>query len=228
LEFSGLKKSEIDFDHSPYIKLTVRDTGHGITPEILDRIFDPYFTTKEKGEGTGLGLALVHGIVKSHGGTITVKSELGKGTTFNVFFPRIEEADKGENKVAEKPLPNGQERILFIDDDLALVDIGKQMLENLGYKVITKADSLEALKLFQDQPHEFDLVITDMTMPNMTGEKLAKEFIRIRPDVPIILCTGFSEQITEEDAKKIGIKEFAMKPLVMEDLAKTIRKVLNI
>ena len=222
------KKSEIDLDPGPYVKLTVSDTGHGITPDVLERIFDPYFTTKEKGEGTGLGLSLVHGIVKDHGGTITVESEPEKGTTFHIFFPRIEEAEKGADKVAEEPLPNGQERILFIDDEFALVDIGKQMLEYLGYKVTTKTDSLEALKLFQEQPHEFDLVITDMTMPNMTGEKLAKELMRIRPDVPIILCTGFCGQITEENAKEIGIKEFAMKPLVMEDLAKTIRKVLNI
>jgi len=233
----GFRNSEIKEDekHSPmnltlgpYLKLTVSDTGHGITPEVLERIFNPYFTTKEKGEGTGLGLSLVHGIVKGHGGTITVESEPEKGTTFHIFFPRIEEAEKGADKVAEKSLPNGQERILFIDDEFALVDIGKQMLENLGYKVTTKTDSLEALKLFQEQPREFDLVITDMTMPNMTGEKLAKELMRIRPDVPIILCTGFSEQITEDDAKELGIKEFAMKPLLMEDLAKTIRKVLNI
>ncbi|MBC8457873.1 MAG: response regulator [Deltaproteobacteria bacterium] len=222
------KKSEIDLDPGPYVKLTVSDTGHGITPDVLERIFDPFFTTKEKGEGTGLGLSLVHGIVKDHGGTITVESEPEKGTTFHIFFPRIEEAEKGADKVADEPLPNGQERILFIDDEFALVDIGKQMLEYLGYKVTIKTDSLEALKLFQEQPHEFDLVITDMTMPNMTGEKLAKEFIRIRPDVPIILCTGFCGQNTEENAKEIGIKEFAMKPLMMEDLAKTIRKVLNI
>ena len=221
------KKSEIDLDPGLYVKLTVSDTGYGITPDVLERIFDPYFTTKEKGEGTGLGLSLVHGIVKDHDGNITVETEPEKGTTFHVFFPRIEEAEKGADKVAEESLPNGQEHILFIDDEFALVDIGKQMLENLGYKVTTKTDSLEALKLFQEQPHEFDLVITDMTMPNMTGEKLAKELMRIRPDVPIILCSGFSEQMTEDDAKEIGIKEFAMKPLVMEDLAKTIRKILN-
>ena len=221
------KKSEIDLDPGLYVKLTVSDTGYGITPDVLERIFDPYFTTKEKGEGTGLGLSLVHGIVKDHDGNITVETEPEKGTTFHVFFPRIEEAEKGADKVAEESLPNGQEHILFIDDEFALVDIGKQMLENLGYKVTTKTDSLEALKLFQEQPHEFDFVITDMTMPNMTGEKLAKELMRIRPDVPIILCSGFSEQMTEDDAKEIGIKEFAMKPLVMEDLAKTIRKILN-
>ncbi|MBC8462651.1 MAG: PAS domain S-box protein [Deltaproteobacteria bacterium] len=216
-----------DIRPGPYLKLTVSDTGHGMAPEVLERIFDPYFTTKEKGKGTGLGLSVVHGIVKDHRGAITVESELGKGTTFHILLPRMDHA----KEVAVEPesrlgIPTGHERILFIDDEQVLVDLGKQMLELLGYEVITRTSSIEALELFRAQPNKFDLVITDMTMPNMTGEKLAKELMKIRPNIPIILCTGFSEQITEKESKEIGIREFAMKPLVMRDLAKSIRKVL--
>lgn len=217
-----------DIRPGPYLKLTVSDTGHGMAPDILERIFDPYFTTKEKGKGTGLGLSVVHGIVKDHHGAITVESELGKGATFHILLPRLDHAK--EAAVETEPrlggIPTGHEHILFIDDEQALVDLGKQMLEILGYEVITRTSSIEALGLFQAQPNKFDLVITDMTMPNMTGEKLAKELMRIRPNIPIILCTGFSEQITEKESKEIGIREFAMKPLVMRDLAKSIRKVL--
>ena len=218
-----------DIRPGSYLKLTVSDTGHGMTPEVRERIFDPYFTTKEKGEGTGLGLSVVHGIVKDHRGDITVESELGKGTTVYILLPRIDHAKEAavepESRLGR--IPNGHEHILFIDDEQALVDLGKQMLELLGYEVITRTSSIEALELFQAQPNKFDLVITDMTMPNMTGEKLAKELMRIRPNIPIILCTGFSEQITEKESKEIGIREFAMKPLVMRDLAKSIRKVLT-
>jgi CheY-like chemotaxis protein/two-component sensor histidine kinase len=221
------EKSEIGLDPGQYLRLTVSDTGHGMTPEVLERIFDPYFTTKEKGEGTGLGLAVVHGIVKSYGGIITVQSDMGKGTTFHVYLPRIKrEVTAGpESRLGE--IPTGNERILFIDDDPGLVDISKQMLEHLGYKLVTRTSSIEALKLFRAQPDKFDLVITDMTMPNMTGDKLAKELMEIRPDIPIILCTGYSERITEEKAKAMGIRAFTMKPLVIRDFANTIRKVLD-
>lgn len=211
------------------VKLSVSDTGHGIDKALLKRIFDPYFTTKDQEEGTGLGLSVVHGIVKSHGGAITVQSKPGEGSTFNVYLPvtkseTVRESDSGEEAL---PLPGGQERILFVDDESALVNMGKQMLERLGYKVDIQTSSTEALELFREKPDEFDLVITDMTMPHMTGEKLAKEIMKIRPEIPIILCTGYSERITEDRAKKMGIAEFAMKPLLVHDLAEAIRRALD-
>lgn len=209
-----------------YLRLSVRDTGCGIDPQIIDRIFEPYFTTKGLAEGTGMGLAVVHEIVKSHGGMITVQSELGKGTTFHLFLPRIESEVTPEAE-ASGPLPTGNERILFLDDEEATVDMVIQTLERLGYEVTATTSSIEALEVFQAQPNKFDLVITDQTMPNMTGEQLSKELMRIRPDIPIILCTGYSEQITEEKAKSMGIREFVMKPLVARELAETVRKVLD-
>jgi len=215
-----------DLAPGPYIKLTVGDAGHGMPPEVLEKIFDPYFTTKEVGEGTGMGLSVVHGIVKNCGGTITVYSELGEGTTFNVFLPIIE--TKTEPQIAaEKPLPTGTERILFVDDEETLVDLGRQMLERLGYEVVTGTSSIDSLELFKTRPDNFDLIITDMTMPNMTGDKLAREVMEIRSNVPIILCTGFSARISEERAKEMGIKAFVMKPLLIRDLANTVRKVLD-
>jgi signal transduction histidine kinase/CheY-like chemotaxis protein len=215
-----------DLKAGSYLKLTVSDTGHGIDKKTLERIFDPYFTTKEKGVGTGMGLAVVHGIVRSHGGAITVSSEPGKGTVFNLLFPRVEK-EVGDETERFVPPPLGNERILFVDDEKTLVDLGEQMLGRLGYKVVARTSSIEALEAFRADPHKFDMVITDMTMPNMTGDELAEEIMAIRPDVPIIICTGFSESITKEKAKEMGIREFAMKPLVMSDLAKTIRKVLD-
>ena len=215
-----------DLKQGPYVRLTVGDTGHGVDPSILERIFDPYFTTKGPGEGTGMGLAVVQGIVKRHGGMITVHSELGKGTTFHALFPRIEQEIVPETTVAEA-LPSGNERILFIDDEEPLVDLGKGMLESLGYSVTTKTSSLEALEAFRAKPDAFDLVITDVTMPAMTGIELAKELMAIRPDIPIILCTGFSELINEKRAKEMGIQEFVMKPFVIGKHSKTIRKVLE-
>jgi PAS domain S-box-containing protein len=220
----------LDILPGPYLKLTVSDTGIGMPPDVLGRIFDPYFTTKEKAHGTGLGLSVVHGIIKSHDGSITVESEPGQGTTFHVYLPRMESSKGTADKMAASPykgIPTGHERILFVDDEEALVDIGRQMLEHLGYELITRTSSIEALELFKAEPDGFDLVITDMTMPNMTGDKLARAMMKIRPDIPIILCTGFSERITEKNAGEIGIKELAMKPLVMRDLAEAIRKVLG-
>ena len=217
-----------DLQQGPYVRLTVSDTGLGMTPEIMNRIFDPYFTTKEAGKGTGLGLAVVHGIVQSHGGAIKVYSEAGKGTTFHVYLPRIK-ASGGEPLVGidEEPLPHGKgEHILLIDDEQTLVEIGNQMLEHLGYQVSVRTSSIEALGLFSSQPGRFHLVITDLTMPNMTGEKLAGEILRIRPDLPIILCTGFSEHVTEGKAKALGIREFLMKPLTLKDLARALRRNL--
>jgi PAS domain S-box-containing protein len=231
--------SEVDLDSrfasqhpgltfGPHIRLTVTDTGHGMDRSVMERIFDPYFTTKDKGEGTGLGLSVVHGIVNDYWGAITVYSEPGKGTTFHVYLPRVAEVE--EKGQAESPLggiPTGRERILFIDDNQALVDLGKRMLGRLGYEVVTRTSSIEALELFRAKPDEFDMVITDMTMPNMTGDKLAKEMMKIRPDIPVILCTGFSELISEERAKGLGIRAFVMKPVVKRDMAETVRRVLD-
>ena len=197
-----------------------------MTSETMKRIFDPYFTTKDTGEGTGMGLSVAHGIVKEHGGTITVDSEVGKGATFDVYLPAILEKVKEEEE-SEKPFLTGSERILFIDDEQVLVEIGNQMLEQLRYEAVTKRSSVQALELFRAEPDSFDLVITDMTMPDMTGYKLAKELMKLRPQIPIILCTGHSRLVSEEKAKEIGLKAFVMKPLVMRNLAETVRKVLD-
>ena len=215
-----------DLKQGPHVRLTVRDTGEGITKEVMERIFEPYFTTKEKGVGTGLGLAVTHGIVKSHGGAITLESKPGKGSTFNVYIPSIKK-EVALKAGATEVLPNGSERILFVDDEHALVEIGKQMLEKLGYEVTTTTSSIEALELFRVKPDQFDLVVTDMTMPKMTGEKLAKEIMGIRADIPIVLCTGYSEHIGSESAEKMGIRGFVMKPLSMKKLAIAIRNGMD-
>jgi len=216
----------LELSPGPYVQLTVRDTGGGIAPAIMGRIFDPYFTTKEVGKGTGMGLAVVHGIVTHHGGAISVQSVLGHGASFQVYLP-VREAEPILAPPPTVSLASGQERILFIDDEPALVSMGKAFLESLGYEVVTETSSREALALFIRQPDSFDLVITDMTMPEMTGERLAKELRRIRPDIPIILCTGFSHHLNEEEAKAIGIGAFLMKPFGLRELAETVRTVLQ-
>jgi CheY-like chemotaxis protein len=216
----------LDMSPGPHLRLTISDTGYGIEPAIMERIFDPYFTTKEKGEGTGMGLSVVMGIVKSHGGAITVYSEPGKGATFNVFLPVVEDVVEAKTE-DEEPLPEGNERILFVDDEPTLVDVTRQKLEKLGYKVVGTISSLEALELFKSNPEGFDLVITDMTMPRMTGDILAKKIMKIRSDIPVILCTGYSEGISKARAEDLGISAFAMKPLLMRELATTVRGVLD-
>lgn len=210
----------------PYLCLTVSDTGHGMPPAVVERIFDPYFTTKGPGEGSGLGLAVAQGIVDSHGGVITVYSEPGEGTTFNVFLPRVEQTIVTGAETVEA-LPRGNERVLFVDDEQILVELGEEMLESLGYRVTATTRSLEALETFRAHPDAFDLVITDMTMPGLTGRGLARELLVVRPTVPIILCTGFSELINGKTAMEAGIREFVMKPYVLAGLARTIRKVLD-
>jgi PAS domain S-box-containing protein len=216
-----------DLRSGKYLALIVRDTGCGMSPEVAVRIFDPYFTTKEKAVGTGLGLAVVHGIVKGHGGSISMESEPGKGSTFTVYLPLIKHVKLPETAEGQKILPTGVERILFIDDEPALVDIGKQMLERLGYQVVTRTSSTEALEYFRSAPDEFDLVITDQTMPRMTGDMLAGELMKLKPEIPIIICTGFSEKISEQEAITMGLRAFLMKPLVISDLANTIRRILD-
>lgn len=215
-----------DLNPGQYVNLTVCDTGHGISQGDIDRIFDPYFTTKEVGKGTGMGLPVVHGIVKSHGSTISVESKLGKGTTFHIYFPVIEEEAVIETETVEE-LPIGNERILFVDDEESMVYVGRTRLERLGYQVETRMNPVEALELFRSQPDQFDLIITDMTMPKMTGDKLTREILNIRPDIPIILCTGFSEKINGEKAKEIGAAGYLDKPHDKRDLAIRVRQVLD-
>ncbi|MDY6988962.1 MAG: ATP-binding protein [Thermodesulfobacteriota bacterium] len=209
-----------------YLQLTVSDTGRGIDPELIDRIFDPYFTTKDVGEGTGLGLTVAQGIVKSHDGAITVESELGKGAAFHVFLPTVESVVTAEPETSH-PIPKGNERILFVDDEDPMARTGKRMLEQLGYTITARTSSMDALEVFRDSPDQFDLVITDMMMPNMTGDRLARQLLQIRPDIPIILCTGYSERISEGRAKWFGISKFVMKPLITREIAETIRKTLD-
>ena len=209
-----------------YVKISVKDTGQGMDPGILKNIFEPYFTTKEEGEGSGMGLAVVHGIVKNHGGDISVISEPGKGSIFEVFLPSI---DAETDSSFEEPsrLAGGDERILLVDDEKAIVTALKPMLERLGYQVTVKTSGVEALDAFKAMPGDFDVVITDMTMPMMTGVDLAKALMQIHSDIPIILCTGFSDMINEDKARKIGISAFVMKPMVISEIAKTIRQVLD-
>jgi len=215
-----------DLRPGPYLKLIVSDTGCGMTQEVVERVFNPFFTTKKPGEGTGMGLAVVHGIIKNHNGAITVYSEIGKGTTFNVFLPKVQDEMRHET-ISLKSIPIGRERILFIDDEKIQLQSVQHMLERLGYHVLAIADSLEALDIFQGTPEAFDLIITDQTMPKMTGEKLAESILRIRPDIPVILCTGFSEVVDADKAKAMGIREFVMKPFTIKEMAETIRKVLK-
>jgi len=209
-----------------FVKLVIVDNGCGMDDSIADQVFEPYFTTKEKGVGTGMGLAMVHGIVKSHGGAISVDSKPGKGTTFEILFPIIDlKMEEAEESTPETP--RGSEHILLVDDEAALVDIGQEMLTILGYKVTTKTNAAEALAAFQKEPDRYDLLITDLTMPGMNGDKLAMEMMKIKPALPVIITTGFSERFDLEKAKALGVRELAMKPINMQNLAATVRKVLE-
>jgi len=210
----------------PHLKLTVGDTGCGIPEDVLHRVFDPFFTTKTKGEGTGMGLSVVHGIVTSHKGAITVTSEPDKGSTFTLFFPVIKPLQPlGER--AESPVLKGSERVLFVDDEAPIVELGERVLKSLGYTVIACSNSPEALEHIRNDPGAVDLVVTDMTMPHMTGDVLAREMLRIRPDLPIILCTGFSSKIDERKATEMGIRAFVSKPILRAELASAIRTLLD-
>jgi CheY-like chemotaxis protein len=213
----------------PYVCITVTDTGHGMTPEVMERIFEPFFTTKAPGEGTGMGLALVHGIVTNHGGTVLVTSVVGQGTTFTIYLPCS--ADPGQDRAAREGslltgAPTGVERVLLVDDEATLVHLGEAILRRLGYEVVVCTSSTEALEVFRSGPQRFDLVITDQTMPHMTGERLAQALRRLRPDIPLILCTGFSHVMHAERAQELGIDAFLMKPLAMQELAQTIQQVM--
>jgi PAS domain S-box-containing protein len=210
-----------------YACITVSDTGTGIDPALIDKIFDPYFTTKEIGKGTGLGLSVVHGIVKEHGGDIRVDSEVGKGTAFHVYLPLLEDSRNSRTATVTGKYPTGSESILLVDDEEPIIRLEQMMLERLGYQVTPRTSSPDALDAFRANPSIFDLVISDRGMPNMTGEQLARELISIRPEIPVILCTGFSDENDEKRARDLGVKGFLKKPVAAGDLATLVRKVLD-
>jgi signal transduction histidine kinase/ActR/RegA family two-component response regulator len=211
----------------PHLHLIVKDEGVGMETSVLERIFEPYYTTKEPGKGTGLGLSVIHGIVKNHGGFITVESTPGKGSTFHVYLPTLEEAEAEIEEEACPQKTGGNERILLVDDEPQIVDMEKRILEKLGYRVTARSNGGDALKALQEQPDGFDLVITDMTMPQMTGDRLACHVWEIRPDIPVILCTGYNEMISEDKANAMGIRKFLLKPVDKEELAVAIRNALD-
>ena len=218
--------SHPEIKEGSYLDLEVGDTGCGIDDLILSKIFDPFFTTKEKGQGTGLGLSVVYGIVQKHQGTITVSSELGQGTSFHVYLPVMGEKAEYEEK-ARDPIPGGSERILILDDDPVIANLLQKILANLGYQTTVFTSSVEALKQYKTSPESFDLVLTDMTMPQMTGATLAGKLLEINPQLPIIICTGYSESVDKAKAKSLGIRGFLMKPIERRKLAETIRAVLS-
>jgi PAS domain S-box-containing protein len=219
--------SKIGLSAGQYLKLVVEDSGEGMDHETLKRIFEPYYTTKTKEKGTGLGLAVVHGIIKKYGGEINVYSEPGKGSRFNIYLPVISEETLLKEDAHAKQLPTGTGRILFVDDEKQITELGQTFLEMLGYQVTSCNDPTEALSIFNNDPSQFDLVITDMTMPKMTGALLSQELLKVREDLPIIMCTGFSEAMDEEAAKQFGIRDFLMKPVSSLELAQAVRTVLD-
>jgi PAS domain S-box-containing protein len=209
-----------------YVKLSVSDTGYGIEKEAIERIFEPFFTTKKVDEGTGLGLSVVHGIIKSHDGAITVSSKPGEGTNFEIFLPKIE-SDEVQESESSQLTTKDKELILLVDDEEMIINATSQILERLGFDIVTKTNSTDALEVFQEEPEKFDLVITDQVMPNMTGTQLSEKLLSIRPDIPIILCSVFPEDVCTEELTRIGIKEFIAKPISMQKINKTIRNVLD-
>jgi signal transduction histidine kinase/ActR/RegA family two-component response regulator len=225
LELSDLPSKNIG--PGKYALLSFSDTGNGIPPEYKDKIFDPYFTTKKQGKGTGLGLAVVYGIVKEHKGDITVYSEIGKGTTFNIYLPLIRQTNLADMEKSIEKLPTGNEKILLIDDEEPIAKLEKLILERLGYSVTKQTNPIEVLVSFKESPDSFDLIISDMNMPNMTGIHLAKEIKSIRNDIPFIICTGFSDKIDDKKADALGIESILMKPVIRSEIAQTVRKVLD-
>ncbi len=210
----------------PYLKLSVSDTGRGMTPETRQRVFEPFFSTKDKSRGSGLGLSVVHGIVTNHGGTVTVQSTPGEGAVFNVFLP-VTQKHRLPSPVTTTATPEGSEHILMVDDEEAIVEVGRSMFSSLGYEVTSASGSLEALNLFKQDPHKFDLVVTDLTMPEMTGEKLAVEMMKIRSDIPVILCTGNDETVLKKRIMETGVKAVIMKPFTIDQISRLLRKALD-
>jgi CheY-like chemotaxis protein len=209
-----------------YLQLTIQDSGQGVSDQVLERIFEPFFTTKSLGEGTGLGLAVVHGIIVGHGGHIAVSSVIGQGTTFSILLPRLDVVLPAQNANTME-WPKGRGNVLFVDDEEVLARWGEQILTHLGYAVVTKTNAHEAVELFQKRPDQFDVVVTDQTMPMMSGEAFARVLLEIRHDIPIVLCTGFSHTMSADKANQLGLKGFLMKPVNGAVLAKTLQKVLE-
>jgi PAS domain S-box-containing protein len=215
-----------DLKKGKYVRVSISDTGYGISAENIKRIFDPYFTTKKKGKGTGLGLALVHGIIKEHQGSISVKSQIGEGTSFEILLPRLE--GKAVSKdTASKSLESGKERILFVDDETIIIELGTDMLTHLGYQVESFQNPLKALSLLKSEPNRYDLVITDFNMPEMNGDVLAQEIEKVKPDLPVILCSGYQEWSNPKENFPLVLKAVLHKPFTLSELTKTIRKVLT-
>jgi len=205
----------------------IADTGKGMNKTLTKKIFDPFFTTKKKGKGTGMGLSVVHGIVISMNGAIQLYSEAGKGTEFNVYLPVEKSLSEKQVTNSKVEIQRGTEQILLVDDEAAILTMEKKMLERLGYQVTSRTSGIEALEIFRDSSNKFDLVITDMAMPNMSGDKLSAKLTKIHPGIPVLLCTGFSETMSEEKAASLGIKSFLLKPIVMRKLSQKIREVLD-
>ncbi|MCX5871286.1 MAG: ATP-binding protein [Deltaproteobacteria bacterium] len=223
-----LAKGEVDQDGREWLVISVADTGSGIDPAVLPRIFEPYFTTKDKSRGTGMGLAMVHGIVGGYGGRVEVQSEVGVGTTFYVYLPVAASQSSPVESVLAVPLPaRGKEHILVVDDEEQVLNIITSMLTGLGYRVTSKSSSQEALLLFMEIRDDFDLLITDYIMPLLTGVDLCAQIKKIRPDMPVILCTGYSEQIGEEVLKRAGVDEYFLKPVTLQGLAQVVRRVID-
>ncbi|MCG8685849.1 MAG: ATP-binding protein [Desulfobacterales bacterium] len=227
-----LKNREIESGHTglpagSYVMMEISDTGCGIPEENLASIFEPYFTTKERGEGTGLGLSVCQGAVKSMSGEIFVKSEPGEGTRFSIFLPVLKGYENHRRRLEEETLPRGSESILFVDDEIPISKMARRTLENLGYHVAVFNDSQAALDAFSADPGAFDLMITDMTMPGMTGDLLSREVKAIRPDIPVILSTGYSRKISAREAEEQDIDAFLRKPVAQNDLAETVRRLLD-
>ncbi|MCD4737131.1 MAG: response regulator [Bacteroidales bacterium] len=232
VSFKEVKIGKLDLIHPEmktgiYTCLTVADTGIGMDKNLTEKIFDPFFTTKTIGKGTGMGLSVVHGIVTAMGGVIQVNSKPEKGTKFHIYFPMMKSFPEEQIPQAKEIIQGGTEQILLVDDEESIISMEKQMLERLGYHVTSRTSSIEALEAFRDNPDKFDIVITDMAMPNMSGDKLSVELTKMHPDLPILLCTGFSDTMSEEKAASLGIKGFLLKPIVMKDLAQKLREVLD-
>jgi signal transduction histidine kinase/ActR/RegA family two-component response regulator len=227
---AGACKKYDDIKPGSYLELMVSDTGHGMPPEVIERIFEPYFTTKKIGEGSGMGLAVTHGIVKSYGGDISVHSEIGKGTTFRVLLPCMRDTDtqkiEAESQLKEE-IPGGTESILLVDDEPEIAEAAAKILEKLGYHVVGKSSSTEALSLFKKAPLQFDIIISDLTMPHMTGLQLTREIKRIRIDIPIIILSGYNLDMTKEQITGFGVSDFISKPINMKKLARIVRRVLD-